>query len=611
MPSLGVCGAVPAPASARNDVERPEGAPRISPHPSSSRRTAPRRSASSSPHVIQLDSDSEQSAPGDSPYRLPGEGLIHFESREGDALSGETSPGMQQASFSTREVREADHGSPEGEGGFAQRANKKRKSRWDLPSEGEEQTEQPRARRRQTEDLEVLGMQSTCPICLNDIPPEEKAVLKSCMHVFCVECIRAWSEIRRVCPLCKGGFTGWWYDIQGEGASREVSLPPPPQNETSGRLERTRDHSNRGAYLNQETEERFNARPYYHRLQRGLQSDRRRPPGGPNQAHEREDQGGRRTQPAPRQRVFTPEQDGTEERALRWRRSIYDRGLEAVEIGGPVGRVGRSQDVARSQRRLAPWIERELRALLGEADPLVTQLVTSLWRSASEFELGGNAGGEPVAQLEPFLGDRAAAFWHELRCFASSPFTMHTYDCVAQYRRRRSPESGTPQYFRATASRAGSHHEPRPASTSGANGRGRGAQLERVRNGAGSEAARSLESRSRSLVTNDGTQSCLTGEGESGGARERADTCQERMPSSRSQTAQDARRFDDARSFTFRAELASGVSRAESRGEQKLVGGLSDASKQAGGNMGDGVKKIAVVGRVIATGHRPSRSKLI
>lgn len=32
---------------------------------------------------------------------------------------------------------------------------------------------------------------------------EDKAVLSSCMHVFCVVCISRWAAKKRVCPLCK------------------------------------------------------------------------------------------------------------------------------------------------------------------------------------------------------------------------------------------------------------------------------------------------------------------------------------------------------------------------------------------------------------------------
>lgn len=32
---------------------------------------------------------------------------------------------------------------------------------------------------------------------------EDKAVLNSCMHVFCVSCISRWAAKKRVCPLCK------------------------------------------------------------------------------------------------------------------------------------------------------------------------------------------------------------------------------------------------------------------------------------------------------------------------------------------------------------------------------------------------------------------------
>jgi hypothetical protein len=45
----------------------------------------------------------------------------------------------------------------------------------------------------------------------------------------------------------------------------------------------------------------------------------------------------------------------------------------------------------------------------------VSQLVTSLWRSAAEAQPREDADRRAVAQLEAFLGERAGAFWHELR----------------------------------------------------------------------------------------------------------------------------------------------------------------------------------------------------
>lgn len=347
-------------------------------NPAPRQRGETRQSASPPPHVLELDSDSERSSPGDSPYRLP----------EHHSLNEEAESGFREDSLGLRRTFALDRGlgdsvrgcSGEGASGGvpSNSSSRKRKSRWGAPDDGLKggygpesadglsPAKHPKTGERNhqvflsdglaAEDsgvserlaggLGVTGPLPTCPICLNDVTPKEKAVLRNCMHVFCAGCIRAWSEIRRQCPLCKAVFTGWWYDILGEASFKEMILPPPPQNVSSaagGNAER-RNRLGRGS-LSQTVEERFSARPYYYRLQRGLHSDRRRAPGGSNRADEQRtrQEGGRRTEPVPRQRFFTQGEEGAEERALRWRRSVYDRGLEAVVVSGPGSRAHEQQ----------------------------------------------------------------------------------------------------------------------------------------------------------------------------------------------------------------------------------------------------------------------------
>ena len=44
-----------------------------------------------------------------------------------------------------------------------------------------------------------------CAVCLCDV--DEPAVLDSCAHTFCGDCILAWSLRESRCPLCKRRFT--------------------------------------------------------------------------------------------------------------------------------------------------------------------------------------------------------------------------------------------------------------------------------------------------------------------------------------------------------------------------------------------------------------------
>ncbi|MBA0813273.1 hypothetical protein Gohar_027141, partial [Gossypium harknessii] len=95
-------------------------------------------------------------------------------------------------------------------------------------------------------------------------------------------------------------------------------------------------------------------------------------------------------------------------------------------------------------RRIEPWIQRELEAILGDPDPsIILHVVSSLLFSRHEGKHDGSSTSSTqlsfvndnfLAPLEPFLHDRTNMFWHELRCFVDSPFTMETYDAVVEYR---------------------------------------------------------------------------------------------------------------------------------------------------------------------------------
>lgn len=270
---------------------------------------------------------------------------------------------------------------------------------------------------------------SSCPICLgNDIHQTQLVALRLCMHQFCAKCIQRWSSLQRKCPLCKREFDGWFYDIQGPGSYREKRLLPlaeAPEPSVNGNGQREMDS------------------------QRSLQYARGRILD--NQ---------RRTRPLPRRRSFGHsrfvsaaekrrlEEAGAAEKALTWRASIYRKGLRAIPPRLQ-NRTNLKQNItdelnerARIERRLEPWIRRELEAILGDQDlAVLVHLVLSLWFSRLRKQEGtrnlipSSNEDEFMQQLEPFLSDKANAFWHELRCFAESPFTMSAYDSIVEYQR--------------------------------------------------------------------------------------------------------------------------------------------------------------------------------
>lgn len=114
---------------------------------------------------------------------------------------------------------------------------------------------------------------------------------------------------------------------------------------------------------------------------------------------------------------------------------------------------------ARIEKRLEPWIRRELQAITGDSDTsILVHLVLSLWFNAithrenngviygsseqwhnrtpaTDHAVFGDA--EAVGQLYPFLEEKASAFWHELKCFAESPYSLRAYDSVTKYEKVR------------------------------------------------------------------------------------------------------------------------------------------------------------------------------
>ncbi|KAL5541812.1 hypothetical protein UlMin_009522 [Ulmus minor] len=251
--------------------------------------------------------------------------------------------------------------------------------------------------------------EQTCPICLEDLHVQSSAVLTNCKHAFCVDCIRKWSYLGRKCPLCNSEFNSWFYHI---------SL-------SSGNF-----HTKRLPALSKERPRRF----------RFLEENRQRTVINPER---------RRTRPLPFRRSFgrlgSVDASVIAERKLQWRASVYEQCLRAVHIS-PTSSLeqnisGNSSAKDRILRRIEPWIKRELQAILGDPDPsVIVHVAKSLYIAALEKKVplsSGQAdmGDQFLRDLRPFLLDKTEMFWHELRCFVESPFTMETYDAVVEYTR--------------------------------------------------------------------------------------------------------------------------------------------------------------------------------
>ncbi|KAG0380250.1 hypothetical protein BGX24_009368 [Mortierella sp. AD032] len=235
---------------------------------------------------------------------------------------------------------------------------------------------------------------SSCTICLNTY--EDRAVLESCHHEFCFSCILQWSTFSHTCPLCIRPFASCMHEIKN---NEEYAIHQFEQ------LPRARSSSGSIAAGNTP------ALP--HGIIRRLY--------GPPQWRRRN-----RDRPPPR---FIP--DSADEL------SVSDRQQAALE-----------------NRRLVPWIRRELQAITtlssssasqsalssdgntvhsanshDETDPGLEIIREYIIAVCKRYDLQTDQGQDLIRD---FLHDHTEHFVHELMAFARSPFSIEAYDRVAQ-----------------------------------------------------------------------------------------------------------------------------------------------------------------------------------
>ncbi|OIT34442.1 PREDICTED: E3 ubiquitin-protein ligase Topors isoform X1 [Nicotiana attenuata] len=258
----------------------------------------------------------------------------------------------------------------------------------------------------------VVG--KSCPICLNRLHHREAAVVIPCMHAYCIDCIRRWSDVKRNCPLCNADFDSWFSRISfSSGTFKKEKL--------SARNETKKLHL---GFASSRPRDRFVDQRAIRRRRDELNAF------------------GSRTRPFPRRRSF--DQIGASNsydinrRIIHWRASIYEERLQAVRFSSKYCLVQRMDNRSAKEKmlqRIEPWIRRELQAILGDPDPsIIVHVVTSLFISENTHLTQQYAGDDFLAPLRPFLHEHAEMFWHELRCFAESPLSMQTYDTVVEYK---------------------------------------------------------------------------------------------------------------------------------------------------------------------------------
>ncbi|KAL0348703.1 UNVERIFIED_CONTAM: hypothetical protein Sangu_1098100 [Sesamum angustifolium] len=245
----------------------------------------------------------------------------------------------------------------------------------------------------------VIGKR--CPICLSRIEVRSAAVISPCMHAYCIGCIRRWSDFKRKCPLCNADFSSWFCKFNRD--FREVKLVP------FGRWKTVSALPVGDAVLRRRRAQFFEQRRI---IQRSREMSVVR-----STARE-----------LPRQRSFGRSSHESPnviaERIRQWRVSIYEQRLRAVPLPHKNGLmqqvVGNNGAKKMILRRIEPWIQRELQAILADPDPtIIVHVATSLFISRYEkkhenFEDQIVPEDEFLAPLRPFLHEQTEIFWHEL-----------------------------------------------------------------------------------------------------------------------------------------------------------------------------------------------------
>ncbi|GMP76722.1 hypothetical protein CsSME_00033279 [Camellia sinensis var. sinensis] len=147
----------------------------------------------------------------------------------------------------------------------------------------------------------------SCTICLNHIDHRRAAVITTCLHAYCVDCIRRWSDLKRNCPLCNAVFDAWFSQINLSSRTfLKHKLPEISEDIWKLNVEALRSR------------------------RRVLVAERR----VLRRSREEFDCVNGRTRPLPRQRRFgrsgSESSNSVAERVLQWRASIYEQHLRAV-----------------------------------------------------------------------------------------------------------------------------------------------------------------------------------------------------------------------------------------------------------------------------------------
>ncbi|KAK9876185.1 hypothetical protein WA026_011303 [Henosepilachna vigintioctopunctata] len=273
-----------------------------------------------------------------------------------------------------------------------------------------------------------------CAICLGSC--SNKCFSDTCMHQFCFKCLLQWSKIKAECPLCKQPFKSIIHNVKSNEEYEEhiveqrplhiidneqyLYLPQSPPNPSR----QHRFHFRTTFTVNTHGENAIQQMLLSHSLSNGISISNYMPGSWPQHS--------RRSR---RDNIST---------TTIFRRSIYNNNLWAsapADVSGAYREVTPEYFQANpaSRTRLAPWLNRELNALLYENTQDVMQLVDTIMDYLLRYHICSRSFRN---LLQTYLGERTDHFVHEFYNFMRSPFDMIGYDRHVIYMGR--PTTPTP-----------------------------------------------------------------------------------------------------------------------------------------------------------------------
>lgn len=300
-----------------------------------------------------------------------------------------------------------------------------------------------------------------CPICLDRLELNEKAVVTPCMHHYHFRCLGRWiAGGKQACPMCRCTMLSILHDIQDEENFKEEELGSPNNVSMLARLSEAfgMEEQPRAPHIRMEAGTQVEIPSGAHRRStwRSRNASQSHHRIGSNRHSVTERSGGCSPYSLRLQRYLCatfPQQSSVQNQSVRdegtrnhdeglqRRRRIYGHNLWAIPLHSTAG----AESIRRMlrhwggrQRRLIEWIDRELMAILSADDTsLIRSFVLGVLQAHGSAEEEELASQEPITLLEPFLSEHSAHFWHELNCFAFAPaYTIETYDRLVKYRKR-------------------------------------------------------------------------------------------------------------------------------------------------------------------------------